>query len=270
MIAKTTQQLRKIWTQIICSRRTEMRERPTYRVELVEGLLRESAPNKRDLAPGEVVVALGQPVECVKPERQSALMNILSDEERERHNRFHFERDRALYLTAHALLRVTLSRYANVDPQLWQFRAGKYGRPEIVEPRSRLRFNLSHTNGLAACAIVLDRDIGMDVECVTRDVPIDVANSNFSPRERSDILRASAAARARRFLEYWTLKEAYIKARGVGLSLPLDHFTFYKDESGFWRIHFEKPLCDDPQRWQFWSWQMGDGHQIALALDLGD
>jgi 4'-phosphopantetheinyl transferase len=247
-----------------------MRERPTYRVEFVEGLLRESAPNRRDLAPGEVVVALAQPIECVKLEQQSVLMNILSDEERERHSRFHFERDRALYLTAHALLRITLSRYANVDPQRWQFRAGKYGRPEIAGPRSRLRFNLSHTYGLAACAVVLDRDIGLDVECVTRDVPTEVAESTFSARERSDILGTPVTARARRFLEYWTLKEAYIKARGVGMSLPLDQFTFYKNESGVWRIIFEKPLCDDHERWQFWSWRTDNGHQIALALDLGD
>jgi 4'-phosphopantetheinyl transferase len=249
-----------------------MRERPTYRVEFVEGegLLREFAANRRDLAPGEVIVALGQPVECVEPDQQSALMKLLSDEERERHSRFHFERDRSLYLTAHALLRISLSRHANVEPQAWQFRTGKYGRPEIAEPRSRLRFNLSHTHGLAACAVVLDRDIGMDVERITRDIPTDVAETTFSPRERSDILGTSATARARRFLEYWTLKEAYIKARGVGMSLPLDQFTFCKDESGVWRILFEKPLCDDPERWQFWSWQLGSGHQVALALDLGD
>ena len=247
-----------------------MQERPAYRIELVEGLLRELAANKRDLAPREVVVALDQPLEYVEPDQQSALMKLLSDEERERHGRFHFERDRALYLAAHALLRITLSRHANVDPQAWQFRTGKYGRPEIAEPHSRLRFNLSHTHGLAACAVVLDRDIGLDVECVTRDVPTDVAESTFSPRERSDILSTSATARARRFFEYWTLKEAYIKARGVGMSLPLDQFSFYKDASGIWQILFEKPLCDDPERWQFWSWRVGSGHQIALALDRGN
>src|SRR4029078_10391109 len=119
-------------------------------------------------------------------------------------------------------------------------------------------------------AVVLDHDIGLDVERVTRDIPTDVAESSFSVRERSDILGTSANDRARRFFEYWTLKEAYIKARGVGMSLPLDQFSFYKDQAGIWQILFEKPLGDDPERWQFWSWQVGSDHQIALALDLGN
>ena len=119
---------------------------------------------------------------------------------------------------------------------------------------------------LAACAIVLDRDIGLDVEHISRDVPLDVAESSFSSRERSDILGASATVRAKLFLEYWTLKEAYIKARGVGMSLPLDQFSFCKDPGGVWRIVLEQPLCDDPERWQFWSWQVSRNHQVALAI----
>lgn len=243
-----------------------MRGKPTYKIEFVEGLAREPASGRRELEPTEIVVALCRPSEPAVSEQRSVLMGLLSDEERQRLTRFHFERDRVLFLVAHALLRITLSRYANIDPRAWQFRTGSYGRPEIADPRSRLRFSLSHTRELAACAIVLDRDIGLDVEHISRDVPLDVAESSFSSRERSDILGASATVRAKLFLEYWTLKEAYIKARGVGMSLPLDQFSFCKDPGGVWQIVLEQPLCDDPERWQFWSWQVSRNHQVALAI----
>jgi len=127
-----------------------MRGKPTYKIEFVEGLAREPASGRRELEPTEIVVALCRPSEPAVSEQRSVLMGLLSDEERQRLTRFHFERDRVLFLVAHALLRITLSRYANIDPRAWQFRTGSYGRPEIADPRSRLRFSLSHTRGLAA------------------------------------------------------------------------------------------------------------------------
>jgi 4'-phosphopantetheinyl transferase len=247
-----------------------MRDASPYRVEIVEGLSVHSATGRRRLGSTDVIVAFARPDEVAEPGRQSALRALLSDDEEKRLTRFRFQRDRDLFLVAHALLRITLSRYANIAPYVWQFRNGSHGRPEIAEPGSRLRFSLSHTHGLAACAIVLDHDVGLDVEYISRDPPVDLAHGFFSPRERSDILGAAIDTRARVFLEYWTLKEAYAKARGLGLSLPLDQFSLYKDTDGRWRIVPEPPLHEDQERWRFWSWHAGSVHQVALAIDQSE
>jgi len=246
-----------------------MRDEPTYKIEIVEGLVQAAARDRRELGTTDVVVALGRPHEVAEPERRAMLCQLLSDDEKQRLERFHFERDRVLFLVAHALLRIALSRHANIDPRAWQFRASAYGRPEIIDSRSRLRFSLSHTHGLAACAIVLDRNIGIDVEHISRNGPIDVVNS-FSLRERREILGASVETRTRLFLEYWTLKEAYIKARGLGLSLPLDQFSLYKDNGDTWQLASESPPYENPARWRFWSWQVNNDHQLALALDQSE
>jgi 4'-phosphopantetheinyl transferase len=247
-----------------------MQGRSTFRIEFVEGLVCQPATDRRQLTPTEVVVTMARPSDAAEPEQRSMLMALLSDEERQRLTRFHFERDRLLFLVAHALVRITLSRHASIEPQSWRFRTGSYGRPEIAESRSRLRFSLSRRHGLAACAVILDRDIGLDVECISKDSPIDVAERFFSPRERSNLLSTSIDMRARLFLEYWTLKEAYIKARGLGLSLPLDQFSLDKGADDRWRLAAEPPLFDDPERWRFWSWRAGDDHQMALAVDQSD
>src|SRR6516225_1536369 len=173
---------------------------------------------KRPLAPGEVIVATAQPEEC-DPAMDSTLVLLLSEDEKARMDRFRFDRDRRLFLLSHGLLRMTLSLYARVEPHAWQFRTGEHGRPEIAEPFSRLRFNISHTRGLAACAIVLDSDIGFDVEETSKDVPIDNLESFFSAREAEALRSTPSEGHRERFFTYWTLKEAYIKARGVGLSI---------------------------------------------------
>jgi 4'-phosphopantetheinyl transferase len=244
-----------------------MQVHPIFRIEIAEGLIKQPANGGRELAPDEIVVATAQPNDASEPERRSMLMETLSDEERKRLTRFRLEGDRDLFLVAHGLVRMTLSRHENVEPQAWRFKVGSYGRPEIAEPRSRLRFNLSRRRGLAACAVTLDRDIGIDVEYVSKDFPIDTVERVFSPRERSSLLGASADARAGLFFEYWTLKEAYIKARGLGLSLPLDQFSFDKGSDGRWRIVSEPQLHEYPERWRFWSWRVANDHQMALAID---
>jgi 4'-phosphopantetheinyl transferase len=247
-----------------------MRDDSPYRVEIVEGLVNQPEKGRRQLAPMEVVVALARPDEIGEAGQQAALVALLSDDEKERLTRFRFERDRALFLAAHALLRITLSRHADTEPGAWRFSKGSHGRPEIAEPRSRLRFSLSHTHRLVACAVVLDRDVGLDVEHLSSDPPIDLAERFFSLRERNDILDASIDTRAKLFLEYWTLKEAYAKACGLGLSLPLDQFSLYKKTDGRWRMAGESALHEDEELWRFWSWHVGNDHQMALAINQGE
>jgi 4'-phosphopantetheinyl transferase len=190
---------------------------------------------------------------------------LLDPEETARAARFRFERDRTSYIGSHALLRRALSRHESVDPRAWRFAAQSHGRPEIAVPSTRLRFSLSHTRGLAACAIGVDLELGLDVEDTTRGAPLDVAERWFAPPELADLLSFPTSARGDRFFMYWTLKEAYMKARGLGLSLPLDGFWFAISQSKI-AASFGPACPDDAASWRFRSWIIDPGYRAALAI----
>ncbi len=120
------------------------------------------------------------------PELLAGYRAILSADEIARYERFWFDRDRHLHLVAWALVRTVLSKYADVNPEAWEFRTNRYGRPEITGPASTttLRFNLSHTRGLIACIVAPELDVGVDVEDRRRDTAgAEIARRFFSPRE---------------------------------------------------------------------------------------
>lgn len=201
-------------------------------------------------------------------EERAADWALLESDERDRASRFVFEVDRRTYAVAHALVRRALSRHSPVAPADWRYKLGSHGRPEIAGPEGagRLRFNLSHTRGLTVCAIVKDCDIGVDVEDAHRHAPLEVADSYFAPLEVQALKTLPASQQPERFFVYWTLKEAYIKARGMGLALPLDQFAFRLDTEGPISIAISKSLRDDPASWRFLSWRSGERHQLALAV----
>jgi len=186
--------------------------------------------------------------------------------EQDRADRFYFSEDRVTYIGAHALKRRLLATVGGLAPSEWRFTIGPFGKPEIdpVLDRRRLRFNLSHTRGLVACAVAIERDLGLDVEAGDRvRNGIDIAGRFFAPAE-VELLRAAAEAqRADAFVRIWTLKEAYIKATGRGLSCPLDSFAFALDPIG---ISFRAEVDDDPSDWQFVQSRPTSRHFMALAL----
>lgn len=173
------------------------------------------------------------------------------------------------YLIARALCRTVLSRYAGVNPADWRFLPNPHGRPEIAGPpaRSRLRFNLSGTRGLAACVVTLEAAAGIDVEDTTLERPSDgIADRFFSPSEARALSGLEPARRRARFLEYWTLKESYIKARGEGLAIPLDRFAFHLDVGSRIRVSFAPELADEPGGWQFNLLRPTARHLLALGV----
>jgi 4'-phosphopantetheinyl transferase len=201
------------------------------------------------LASAEVEVSFARPEELELAGRREAALALLTHEERAHVDRFHFERDRILHLTARALLRRSLSRHADVPPDAWRFRASEYGRPEIASPASPLRFNVSHTAGLAMVAVVVGREVGVDVEKIPGAVPWDVLDSSFAEVERDAVRAAPPEEQAARFAQIWTLKEAYVKARGLGLSLALQSFAFrvqppqllFGDDASTWHVQAMSP-----------------------------
>ena len=196
----------------------------------------------------------------------SAYQELMTKEELAKAERFHFEKDRHQHIITRALVRTTLSHYADINPADWRFSKNKYGRPEILG-NSPLRFNLSHTDGLIACAVVIKQDIGVDVENIGRQAGgIDIANRFFSSQEAQDLNAVPESQKRERFFDYWTLKESYIKARGMGLSLPLDQFSFHLSDNKPIKISFNPQLQDNPNQWQFWLLQPTLQHKLAISL----
>ena len=221
------------------------------------------------LAADEVHVWHAAPEQIAQPERLAQYERLLSAEERERQRRFVRPIDALHYLAAHALVRTALSQYADVAPQDWQFETNKYGRPQVAEPAGAkdLQFNLSHTTGLVACGIAWRREIGVDVEDLKRaELSLNIADRYFSPQEAAELKTLPVERQPERFFEYWTLKEAYIKARGVGMSLPLDRFTIHLDSGQPIAISFAPPLNDDPACWQFAQFRPALRHVLAVAI----
>lgn len=195
-------------------------------------------------------------------------LRLLDDDELRRYRAFRFHRDRDVFLAAHLLLRTRLSHYAPSGPDDWVFKKNAFGRPEIAAPGPyALRFNLSHTNGLVACAVTQQADVGVDVESLSRPTPgLDIAERFFSPDEFAMLQKAPAAEQHELFFAIWTLKEAYIKARGMGLSLPLDQFAFDIDGLTVRGVNFRGEIKDSPENWRFAVQRAGPGHLLAFAV----
>jgi len=203
---------------------------------------------------------------------------LLSEEERARHARIIHEETRHQFLVARALIRTTMSRYSGGTPEHWLFQVNEYGRPALRAGQTDLdlRFNLSHTHGLVACAVALGRDVGIDVEWNRRNPSmLDSVERFFSPAEVSDLHALPPSARAERFFQVWTLKESYIKAHGMGLSMPLSGFSFRlaSDAKGESAINVEMTLGEGPGQgpgpwpgpWQFWLWNPTSEHTLGLS-----
>lgn len=207
--------------------------------------------------------------------RLGGYRDLLSPEERQRLDAFHFDADQLAYLAAHGLARTALSlRAPQTPPHAWRFHRTRYGRPEIDAPApTRLTFNISHTRRAVACIVTDDLACGIDVEHTDGAADVDLlARGVLTADERAALRRLDDQRRRIEFFRYWTLKEAYVKARGVGMSLPLDGFGF--DLSGS-AIGFhpatppdspDSPAAGDPGSWQFHQWVPADATVAAVAL----
>jgi 4'-phosphopantetheinyl transferase len=226
------------------------------------------------LTPAEIHLWLAFSDEITEERLDSAYRELLNEVEKEQELRFHFPSDQRRYLITRALVRTVLSRYVSIHPKEWVFTANAYGRPEIVNLQAKevcLDFNIAHTHGLIVLGVTKRRALGVDVENFrARDVSIDIADRYFAPQEIAVLTAAPPDQRKYRFFEYWTFKEAYIKARGMGLSLPLDKISFhYPDDRGV-EITIDPKLADDSARWQFWQFRPGAEYLVAICAERVD
>jgi 4'-phosphopantetheinyl transferase len=206
------------------------------------------------LSDGEIHLWFAFPGETGDPLTPASAHPVLDDGEQARMARLHFPEGRRLFGMSHTLVRTTLSRYSEIPPEKWRFVKNTHGKPSIDPDldSSAIRFSLAHTRGLAVVAVTERADVGVDVERTDRRVDAArISNRFFSPEEAAALQEIPAERLRERFFRYWTLKESYIKARGLGLSLPLASFSFRLAGELPHRIGFPGEGPENQGDWRF-------------------
>lgn len=215
---------------------------------------------------GSIHVWLAEPEIFKRPDQVAACRNLLGRFERECEASFRFQRHAHTYLIAHALRRLVLGVYLDVEPGTLEFTRGPFGRPGLrrADGAPNLRFSLSHTDGLVAFGLVLDSEIGVDVERLDRWPTIaQIADTWFSDRDWQHLNEMDEAQKAVQFVNLWTLKEAYTKAVGRGMSLGFDSIAFQVLDHH--RIVAEFSTRASGRGWQFQLFSSGR-HRGAIAV----
>ena len=197
------------------------------------------------------------------------LLQTLTPDEREKAGGFRFQKDRDHFVVARGLLRVILAGYLQARPQQLRFIYGAHGKPSLADEfgGGALQFNLSHSHGQALYAVACRRQVGVDIEQVRSDFTwLEIARRFFSPGEVDTLGSLPPEQQTEAFFNCWTRKEAYIKARGEGLSLPLDQFSV--------SLAPGEPAallsCSRPQeslRWSLQGVKVGQGFVASLAVE---
>jgi 4'-phosphopantetheinyl transferase len=228
-------------------------------------------PPELTLSSAEVHVwraALDPAASCVE-----ALQQPLSADELQRAARFHFPRDRRRFIVARGVLRDILSRYLGVPPAALAFRYSAYGKPALADVTADegLCFNISHAHEMALFAITCGREVGVDIEYLHRTIACEeIAERFFSARERASLRAVPAEVKHQAFFNCWTRKEAYIKAHGEGLSLPLDQFDVSLTPGEPAALLATRGDPHDAWRWSLQALAPGPGYVAALAVEAQD
>jgi len=208
----------------------------------------------------------------VSPETCARLYATLTPDERSRSAHFQFERDRQRFIAAHGVLRDLLGRYLQTQPGRIRFVYNAFGKPEVSpEFGNRLRFNLSHSGGLALIAIATASNVGVDVEYMqARSDYADVARHFFSTAEVDYLTALPSHLYAEAFFCCWTKKEAFLKACGEGLAIPLNSFSVPLTAN---RAHTPVdlyPVSKDmvpANRWSLYTLRPAPGYAGALVIE---
>jgi 4'-phosphopantetheinyl transferase len=194
---------------------------------------------------------------------------ILSSDEKNRAARFHFPADRQRFVAARAHLRKILAAYLDLDPTSLNFSYSTKDKPLLTgaHAASGISFNVSHSGGIALYAFNLRREVGVDVEQIRRDFDVEpLARRFFSAREWEQLAAWPKLERVDAFFRCWTRKEAYIKATGDGLSLPLSQFDVSLDAGETIALLATRPDAEEAERWSLREVPGGEGYCAALCV----
>jgi 4'-phosphopantetheinyl transferase len=223
-----------------------------------------------ELQPGQVDIWRLDLNAFQEPSLLRSYRNLLSREELDRLQRFAFDDIRQNYLLSHALTRIVLAGYERVLPSALSFTRNEFGRPELSDSQAGLRFNLSHVIGSAALAITKNWDIGIDLECDDRPIsPLPVAERYFAAAEIDWLRRQMPESQKSAFTGLWSLKEAYLKARGTGLYMALDDFAIDVADSDHPRLAFQAGVEDDPNDWKLYLFRPAANCALSVAIRCG-
>jgi 4'-phosphopantetheinyl transferase len=196
------------------------------------------------------------------------LRQILPPEERERADGFHFEADRRRCVIGRGYLRLLLGEILELPANELQFEYDEFGKPSVTPTRRMpVQFNVSHSGEIILIAIAIGRAVGIDVERIRTDLDLDgIAARFFSANERRILASLAGLSRFEAFYRCWTRKEAYLKARGVGLSLPLNQFDvcFLHDDGSL--LLADRPDPTEALRWTMRTLEPGQHYVAALAV----
>jgi 4'-phosphopantetheinyl transferase len=208
----------------------------------------------------------------VPPETSARLYATLTFDERNRSARFRFERDQQRFIVAHGVLRDLLGRYLQTQAGRISYVYNAFGKPGLSpEFGGRLKFNLSHSSGLALIAITADSNVGVDLEYIRAQSDCaEIARRFFSAAEVDQLNALPNDLYAEAFISCWTKKEAYLKARGDGLAIPLNSFSVpLKTASAHSPVDLYVASNDivPAKRWSFYTLQPAPGYIGALAIE---
>ena len=214
---------------------------------------------------GEVHVWRSE-LDAVADDDVERLAGTLAADERARADSFVFAPDRRRFIVGRAALRSVLAGYLGIAPAAVALGRTPQGRPTLTGAHAgALAFSVSRSAGLALCAVTIGRDVGVDVERIMGGVAQDLLHDRvLSPAELTALRALAPAARERAFFAVWTRKEAYAKARGLGLSLPFEQFTMTTDLGAAALV---AAADDDPLRWTLCDLEAGPGYAAALAVE---
>jgi 4'-phosphopantetheinyl transferase len=221
----------------------------------------------RELEPNEVQVWIAN----LRDYDPQSLFPVLADGEVSRANRFYLTRHRENFVNARGLLRLLVASYLNADPSAFTFTLNDFGKPFLRGGFEWLKFNVAHSGDMAAYAFARERELGIDIEYVRDDVDEEELSQRFfSQAEVADLKALPQQCKREAFFNCWTRKEAYIKACGKGLSLPLDSFSVSFAPGHTPALIAEDSSAADTSRWSMKSISVPAGYAGAIVVEGQD
>lgn len=216
---------------------------------------------------GAVDIWFCDPSTITEPLLLNQYQQLLPENETAKYQRYRFQKDQHAGLITRAFIRSVLSCYGAKMPDQWQFILGEKDKPSLLDNPQSLQFNLSHTDGLLAAAITCNNAVGFDVENTTRSNDVlAIADRYFSNLELQELQSLPKSEQVSRFFDYWTLKESYIKAVGLGLAIPLDDFSFILKKNSI-SLAFHNGRNDNPENWHSQLFYPNSTHRCALTTN---
>ncbi len=203
-----------------------------------------------------------------QPEQLSRCAALLCAEESARAERFYFVHDRQRYTIGRGMLRLIVSHYLGLPPGDLCFTYNPYGKPALAAEQNAvgLEFNLTHTGGHALCAVTYGHAVGVDLETIRSLDYLQMAEAVFSAHEQAALQSLPSSQHPIAFFNGWTRKEAYIKAHGRGLSMPLGDFDVTLVPDAPARLLATRPDPLAVQQWSLWGWQESEERMAALVV----